>query len=109
MSEEKPSVDDPDYPLYTVGQATEFLGVNSPTLRRWEREGLVSPHRTDGGQRRYTRKELDQLQEVAQLSDEGVTPAGIRKVLELRQRIGQLEDQLAARDAEEAPGETSAR
>ena len=109
MSEETPSVDDPDYPLYTVGQATEFLGVNPPTLRRWEREGLVSPHRTDGGQRRYTRKELDQLQEIAQLTDEGVTAAGIRKVLELRQRIDQLEDQLAAQDAAEPPDDAPER
>jgi MerR family transcriptional regulator/heat shock protein HspR len=104
MSEETPSVDDPDYPLYTVGQATELLGVNPPTLRRWERDGLISPHRTDGGQRRYTRKELDKLQEIAQLSDEGVTSAGIRRVLELRQRIGELEDQLADRDTAEPSG-----
>jgi MerR family transcriptional regulator, heat shock protein HspR len=109
VSEETPSVDDPDYPLYTVGQATEFLGINPPTLRRWEREGLVSPHRTDGGQRRYTRKELDQLQEIAQLTDEGVTTAGIRKVLELRQRIDQLEDQLAAQDAAEPPDDAPER
>jgi MerR family transcriptional regulator, heat shock protein HspR len=109
MSEEMPSVDDPDYPLYTVGQVTELLGVNPPTLRRWEREGLVSPHRTDGRQRRYTRRELDQLQEIAQLTDEGVTSAGIRKVLELRQRIGQLEDQLADRYAAEPPDDAPER
>ena len=105
MSDEKPSFDDPDYPLYTVGQATELLGVNPPTLRRWEREGLISPHRTEGRQRRYTRKELDQLQEIAQLTDEGVTPAGIRKILQLRDRVDQLEGELAARDAAEPPDE----
>jgi MerR family transcriptional regulator, heat shock protein HspR len=109
MSEETPSVDDPDYPLYTVGQATELLGVNPPTLRRWEREGLVSPHRTDGRQRRYTRRELGRLREIAQLTDEGVTSAGIRKVLELRQRIGQLEDQLADRYAAEPPDDAPQR
>jgi MerR family transcriptional regulator, heat shock protein HspR len=105
VSDEKPSLDDPDYPLYTVGQATELLGVNPPTLRRWEREGLISPHRTEGRQRRYTRKELDQLQEIAQLTDEGVTPAGIRKILQLRDRVDQLEGELAARDAAEPPDE----
>ena len=108
MSEGKFPADDPDYPLYTVAQATELLGVNPPTLRRWEREGLVSPRRTEGGQRRYSRRELEQLRHVAQLADEGVTTAGIRRVLELEDRIDQLETELAARSAEAAdqPGET---
>ncbi len=111
MSKEKPSVDDPDYPLYTVAQATELLGVNPPTLRRWEREGLVSPQRTDGRQRRYTRRELRQLDQAAQLANEGVTTAGIRKIFELQDRIDQLENQLATRKASEQqtgeqPGET---
>jgi MerR family transcriptional regulator/heat shock protein HspR len=96
MNEEKRSVDDPDYPLYTVAQATELLGVNPPTLRRWEQEGLVSPHRSEGGQRRYTRRELEQLDQVAQLAGEGVTTVGIRKILQLRERVEQLEDELAA-------------
>jgi MerR family transcriptional regulator, heat shock protein HspR len=97
--------DDPDYPLYTVAQATELLGVNPPTLRRWEREGLVSPRRSGGGQRRYSRRELEQLRLVAQLADEGVTSAGIRKVLELQDRVDELEDRLAAREAADRRGE----
>jgi MerR family transcriptional regulator, heat shock protein HspR len=112
MSEEagKPSVDDPDYPWYTVAQATELLGVNPPTLRRWEREGLVSPQRTEGGQRRYSRRELQQLDQVAQLADEGVTTVGIRKILQLRDRVGQLEDELAvAREPTEPPPEPPER
>jgi MerR family transcriptional regulator, heat shock protein HspR len=110
MSEEKPSIDDPDYPWYTVAQATELLGVNPPTLRRWEQEGLVSPQRTEGGQRRYTRRELQQLDQVAQLADEGVTTVGIRKILQLRERVGQLEDELAAaREAAKPPEESPER
>jgi MerR family transcriptional regulator/heat shock protein HspR len=94
-------VDDPDHPLYTMGQATEALGVAPAALRRWEQQGLVTPQRTGGGQRRYSRRELEQLRQVAELADDGVTPAGIRKVLSLRRRIGQLEDQLAAAQAEQ--------
>jgi MerR family transcriptional regulator, heat shock protein HspR len=95
--------DDPDYPLYTVAQATELLGVNPPTLRRWEREGLVTPQRTEGGQRRYSRRELEQLRHVAQLADEGITTAGIRKVLELQDRIDRLAAREAADRRDEAP------
>jgi MerR family transcriptional regulator, heat shock protein HspR len=91
--------DDPDYPIYTVAQATELLGVNPPTLRRWEREGLVSPRRSEGGQRRYSRRDLEQLKRVARLAGEGVTTTGIRRVLELQDRVDRLEDRLAAREA----------
>lgn len=93
--------DHPDYPLYTVAQATELLGVKPPTLRRWEREGLISPRRTEGGQRRYSRRELEQLRQVTQLADEGITAAGIRRVLELQGRI----DRLAARERADRQGE----
>jgi hypothetical protein len=41
---------------------------------------------------------------VAQLADEGVTTSGIRRVLDLEQRIDELEDQLASRDAERSGG-----
>jgi MerR family transcriptional regulator, heat shock protein HspR len=103
MSEGRLPVDDPDYPLYTMAQATETLGVNPPTLRRWEQQGLIAPQRTGGGQRRYSRRELEQLRQVAALADDGVSPAGIRKVLKLQRRIGQLEDELAAQAGPSAP------
>jgi len=93
-------VDDPDHPLYTMAQVTEALGVAAPALRRWERAGLVRPERTAGGQRRYSRREIERLQHVAQLAGEGVATSGIRRVLDLEQRIDELEDQLASRDAE---------
>ena len=94
------SVDDPDHPLYTMAQVTEALGVTAPVLRRWERAGLVRPERTAGGQRRYSRREIERLQHVAQLAGEGMTTSGIRRVLDLEQRIDELKDRLASRDAE---------
>jgi MerR family transcriptional regulator/heat shock protein HspR len=100
MSNGMLSVDDPDHPLYTMAQVTEALGVAAPVLRRWERAGLVRPERTAGGQRRYSRHELERLRHVAQLVGEGMTTAGIRRVLDLEQRIGELEDRLAAQEAE---------
>jgi MerR family transcriptional regulator, heat shock protein HspR len=103
MDARKYPLDDPDYPLYTVAQVTELLGVPAAALRRWEREGLVRPERTTGHQRRYSRRQIEQLREVAQLSDEGLTAAGIRRVRQLQDRIDDLEDQLAAtRDPSEA-------
>lgn len=104
MTEELLPVDDPDYPLFTMAQMTESLGVTAPVLRRWERAGLVRPQRTAGGQRRYSRREIERLRHVAQLVGEGVTTGGIRRVLDLEQRIDDLEDRLAARQERDREG-----
>jgi MerR family transcriptional regulator/heat shock protein HspR len=103
MTEGMLPVDDPDHPLYTMAQVTEALGVAAPVLRRWERAGLIHPVRTAGGQRRYSRREIETLQHVAQLVDEGMTTTGIRRVLDLEERIDQLEDRLAAHEANRPP------
>lgn len=39
--------------LYRIGQAAQLLGVSASTLRRWEREGKISSHRTEGKHRLY--------------------------------------------------------
>jgi MerR family transcriptional regulator/heat shock protein HspR len=88
--------DDPDYPLYSVTQVADMLGVTAAALRRWEREGLIHPRRSGGGQRRYSRREIEQLQRVVQLAEEGLATAAIARVLELQDRIDDLEDQLAS-------------
>jgi MerR family transcriptional regulator, heat shock protein HspR len=88
--------DDPDYPLYSVTQVADMLGVTPAALRRWEREGLIHPRRTHGGQRRYSRREIGQRQRVVQLAEEGFAIAAISRLLELQDRIEDLEDQLAA-------------
>jgi MerR family transcriptional regulator/heat shock protein HspR len=85
------------------------VGANPPTCGAGEREGFVSPGRTVGGQRRYSRRQLRQLKDVAQLADEGITAIGIRKVLQLQRRIDELQDELATRDAAGQPGVTPDR
>ena len=109
MNERMLPGDDPDQALYTMAQVTEALGVAAPVLRRWERAGLVHPERTAGGQRRYSRREIELLQHVAQLAGEGMPPAGIRRVLDLEARIDRLEDRLAAHEADQADRPARAR
>lgn len=86
---------DDDAPFYTIGQVSALLGIPPAALRRLDDQDIVSPERSDGGQRRYSRLEVEQLREVVDLTDEGVTLAGVRKVLALRRRVESLEDELA--------------
>lgn len=46
---------------YTISEAADLLSVSTSSLRRWEREGRVTPDRTPGGDRRYTAEQIEAL------------------------------------------------
>jgi DNA-binding transcriptional MerR regulator len=51
-------LDDQDYPAFTTGQAAQMLGVQEAFLRSLDAADLVRPHRSEGGHRRYSRRQL---------------------------------------------------
>jgi MerR family transcriptional regulator/heat shock protein HspR len=87
--------EDEDLPLFTVGQVSGMLEVQQAFLRRLDEFGVVRPSRSDGGQRRYSRREVVTVQYVVQLTGQGVTLAGIRRILELEAQVAQLEQECA--------------
>jgi len=101
---EPDKLDDPSAPFYTIGQVSDLTGVPPATLRRLDDEDIVSPGRSSGGQRRYSRDEVERLREVRELTDEGVTLPGVRRVLALRRRVDDLEAELAEARAERGQG-----
>lgn len=86
-----------DEPLYVISVAAEMAGMHPQTLRQYDRMGLVSPRRADGGGRRYSLREVDMLREVQRLSQEdGVNLVGIKRIMELEAQVHALRAQLAA-------------
>ena len=83
-------------PLYTVGQVADMLGVQPAFLRRLDSQDVVSPARSDGQQRRYSRHNVHRVQDALALIDDGLTLSGVRRVLLLQQQVRDLEAQLAA-------------
>jgi MerR family transcriptional regulator, heat shock protein HspR len=88
----------PDDPLsrsgrgvYGISVASELSGVDPQTLRLYERRGLLTPARTDGGTRRYSDDDLDRLQRITDLVAQGVNIAGILQILNLEHRNTELE------------------
>ena len=82
-------------PLFSVGQVASMLGVQQAFLRRLDSHDVVSPARSDGQQRRYSRLDISQLQEAMGLIDEGLTLGGVRRVLALQAQVRALEAQVA--------------
>ena len=104
---------DDDTPVFVISVAAQLSGMHPQTLRQYDRLGLVSPGRSSGRGRRYSARDIAVLLEVQRLSqEEGVNLAGIKQMLELgghitalRQRIDQLERELAATQASVAQTE----
>ena len=86
------ALDDPDYPAYTTGRAAEVLGVRQAFLRSLDATGAVSPARSAGRRRRYSRRQLALAARIRELLDQGHPLAAARRILA-------LEDDLAAERA----------
>lgn len=88
-------IDDVRAPVFTIGQVADMLHLQQAFLRRLDQHGVLSPIRSEGGQRRYSRQQIDQVTEVCALIGEGLTLAGVRRVFALQARVSALETELA--------------
>jgi MerR family transcriptional regulator/heat shock protein HspR len=80
----------PDRALYGISVAAELTGVNPQMLRTYEAKGLLEPSRTEGGTRRYSGHDLERVNQITALLEEGLNLAGIAHVLELRAETRRL-------------------
>ena len=88
-------------PVFVISVAAQLAGMHAQTLRSYDRLGLVSPGRSAGGGRRYSPRDIALLREVQRLSqEEGVNLAGIKSIIELNERVEELENENEALRAE---------
>lgn len=85
-----------DRPLYMISVAAELAGVHPQTLRIYEQKGLVSPQRTRGNTRMYSQADIERLQLINELTDEGINLAGVIRILDLKGRLDERDDELDA-------------
>ncbi|HEV3227458.1 MAG TPA: helix-turn-helix transcriptional regulator [Acidimicrobiales bacterium] len=81
--------------VYVISVAAELAGVHPQTLRIYERKGLVDPARTDGGSRRYSDADINQLRRIQELTNDGLNLAGVKRVLELEAELARAQRELA--------------
>lgn len=76
---------------FVIGVVSRLVNMHPQTLRHYERLGLIRPSRTEGRVRLFSVADVNRLHRIQQLQDEGVNPAGIKRILELEDRLAQLE------------------
>ena len=81
--------------VYVISVAAELAGMHPQTLRIYERRGLVQPARTQGGNRRYSDADIERLQRISDLAEQGMNLEGIRRVMELEYENERLRAELA--------------
>jgi len=88
-------VEDLSYPAFSMGAAADLLSVEPAFLRALGQEGLLSPHRSDGGHRRYSRADLDLAARAREIVDEGLTVAAACRITLLEHQLAQTRAELA--------------
>ena len=93
---QQPERDNYTVAVYVISVAAQLSGMHPQTLRNYEREGLLRPARTQGGNRRYSQADIARLHRIAQLFESGMNLEGIRHVLALENEIAELRNEVAA-------------
>jgi len=81
--------------FFAISVAARMLGVHAQTLRAYERQGLLAPSRTKGRIRLYSIDDIRRAQQIRRLiEDLGVNLAGVEVILQLTERIRDLEEEI---------------
>lgn len=80
---------------YMISAVSEMYSIHPQTLRQYEREGLITPSRSDGNTRLYTQDDLERLDLILSLTRElGVNLAGVEIILNMRDRIETINENM---------------
>jgi len=92
---------DQDEPIYVISVAARLVEMHPQTLRYYERAGLLKPTRSSGKIRLYSQREIERLRKIARLTNElGVNLAGVEIIIDLTERLDNMQNELSAREAE---------
>ena len=84
----------PCEPCYVISVVARLVNMHPQTLRYYEKLGLIRPSRSDGRIRLFSLQDVQRLHKIQELQDAGVNPAGIKIILDLTERIEQLQAEL---------------
>ena len=85
----------PKSAAYMISAIAEQYEIHPQTLRLYEREGLLKPSRSEGNTRLYTAEDIERLEVILHLTrDLGVNLAGVEIILNMREKMGQMQNQI---------------
>jgi MerR family transcriptional regulator/heat shock protein HspR len=82
--------------VYVISVVAELVGVHPQTLRNYERSGLLTPGRSEGGVRRFNEDDVTLVRRILELTAAGVNLEGVRRILALEAELDELRRQEAS-------------
>ena len=80
---------------FMISAVAQQYDIHPQTLRLYEREGLLTPSRSEGNTRLYTAEDVERLEVILHLTRElGVNLAGVDIILNMREKMGQMQSQI---------------
>ena len=90
-----------DEPRYVISVAARLTKLHPQTLRHYERLGLIKPARSSGNRRLYSQKDVERLRQIVRLTeDAGVNLAGVELILQMREEMRRMEQEMTRMQAE---------
>ncbi len=77
-----------------ISVAADLAGLHPQTLRIYESKGLVTPQRTSGNTRMYSQADVERLELITRLTDEGINLAGVVRILDMKERMAKQEQEM---------------
>jgi MerR family transcriptional regulator/heat shock protein HspR len=78
--------DEFNMPKFIISVASNILGIHPQTLRQYEKRGFVEPYRL-GNLRLYSEHDIEILNHIKELADEGIPTTGIERIIELEEKL----------------------
>ncbi len=80
---------------FSISAVAKMFSVHQQTIRMYEKEGLISPKRSEGNTRMFTEEDIDRLEEVIYLTHKlGINLSGVEMILKLQKRISKLQNEV---------------
>ena len=81
--------------FYSISVVAKMFEVHQQTVRMYEKEGLLTPKRSDGNTRLFSEEDVDRLEEIIYLTHKvGVNLAGVDMILKLKKKISKLQEEI---------------
>jgi len=80
---------------FSISAVAKMFSVHQQTIRLYEKEGLITPKRSEGGTRLFSEEDIDRLEDIIYLTHElGINLAGVEMVLKLKKQIKKMQNDM---------------
>ena len=85
---------DDEQGVFMISVAAELAEMHPQTLRMYETRGLIAPKRSPKNTRLYSRRDVERLRRIQEMTAQGLNLVGVETVLALEEQVAQLKERV---------------